>query len=142
MSPDLDTSSRRSLRLERYNYAQAGAYFVTIVTQGRVSLFGRIENGVMRYSDAGEMIWAWWQRLPAKFSTVDTDAFVVIPNHVHGIVVITTPVGATPRGRPHDVIGEGYPHGGEAGHPHGGAPTLGDMVGWFEDKENPEVADA
>jgi putative transposase len=74
---------RRSIRLQEYDYTQAGAYFVTIVCQRRACL--------LEPAPVGDMVQTWWDKLPEKFSTVETDAFVIMPNHVHGIIVITEP---------------------------------------------------
>jgi REP element-mobilizing transposase RayT len=80
---------RRSLRLQGYDYAQAGAYFVTLCTQGRECLFGEIVDGEMRLNPAGEMVRRVWTEIPAHVPDVDIDAFVVMPNHIHGIIVLT-----------------------------------------------------
>ena len=77
---------RRSLRLNGYDYAQAGAYFVTICTQDRACLFGDIVDEEMRLNDAGRMVRSVWEGLPDRFPGIETDAFVVMPNHVHGIM--------------------------------------------------------
>ena len=82
---------RRSIRLKGYDYSQAGAYFITICTQDRACLFGKVVNGEMRLNNAGHMVLAEWNMLPERFPHVVLDAFVVMPNHVHGIVVITNP---------------------------------------------------
>jgi REP element-mobilizing transposase RayT len=79
---------RRSLRLKRYDYTHVGAYFVTIVTQGRLCLFGEIVGKEMRLNKAGEMMCGIWEALPQRFPTIEIDMFVVMPNHLHGIVVI------------------------------------------------------
>ena len=94
---------RRSIRLKGYDYSQSGAYFVTIVTQGRASLFGRIENGEMILNDAGRMIVKWWNELPNKFPQITLGAFIVMPNHFHGIIIINAVpvvVGGDPRVSP------------------------------------------
>jgi putative transposase len=88
MKDKAEKQHRRSIRLKGYDYANAGAYFVTIVTQGRACLFGEIVNTETRLNDAGSMIERWWFELNNKFSTVETDEFVIMPNHFHGIVVI------------------------------------------------------
>jgi REP element-mobilizing transposase RayT len=80
--------NRRSLRLKGYDYAQAGAYFVTICTQGRVCLFGEVVDGAMRLNEFGEMVRGCWLAIPDHFPHVALDAFVIMPNHVHGIVWI------------------------------------------------------
>jgi len=126
---------RRSIRLKGYDYSQAGAYFVTICTQNRESLFGEIANGEMQLNDGGTMIVRWWDELSNKFPTFEPDAFVVMPNHIHCIVVTTNDdddVGATLRGRPAPDW-RGRP---DAGQPHRAAPTnkstLGDIMDWFK----------
>jgi REP element-mobilizing transposase RayT len=80
---------RRSIRLRGYDYGQAGAYFITICTAGRASLFGHVLNGTLRLSVAGEIVANEWLRTPSVRPNVDLDAFVVMPNHVHAIVVMS-----------------------------------------------------
>ena len=89
MTYNPDKHHRRSIRFKGYDYTQAGAYFVTIVTQGRECLFGRVVNGDMHLNDAGQMIERWWSALSNKFPHVIPDAAIVMPNHFHGIIVIT-----------------------------------------------------
>ncbi len=79
---------RRSIRLRRYDYTQAGAYFVTIITRNHECLFGDVVDGEMRVNALGQVVVECWDALPAHFSNVELDAFVVMPNHAHGIVVI------------------------------------------------------
>ncbi|MGB8980474.1 MAG: transposase [Anaerolineales bacterium] len=79
---------RRSIRLKGYNYVLAGAYFVTIVTQGRECLFGEIVEGKMILNEAGQMVVKWWNELPNKFPDIILGAFVVMPDHFHGIIII------------------------------------------------------
>jgi len=88
MKHKVEKQHRRSIRLKGYDYANSGAYFVTIVTQGRACLFGEIVNAETRLNDAGSVIERWWFELNNKFRTVETDDFVIMPNHFHGIVVI------------------------------------------------------
>lgn len=80
---------RRSIRLQGYDYAQAGAYFVTICAQNRECLFGEVVDGAMILNDAGRMVEAIWEGLPDHFPFVELDQFDVMPNHVHGIIVVT-----------------------------------------------------
>jgi len=105
---------RRSIRLPGYNYAQAGAYFVTVCAQNRECLFGEIVDGKMRLKDAGRMVGSVWEELPRHYAGIDIDAFVVMPNHVHGIIILRDHhvVGATPRGCP------------TSGQAQGPAPTM------------------
>ena len=79
---------RRSIRLPGYDYAQPGAYFVTICTHGRACLFGRVVDGEMRLNDAGRIVQASWDDLPNHYPHVQLDAFVTMPNHVHGIIIL------------------------------------------------------
>jgi putative transposase len=79
---------RRSLRLRGYDYANGGAYFVTICTQDRACLFGEVIDGSMRLNQSGQQIAMRWEGLAARFIGVEIDLFVVMPNHLHGILVL------------------------------------------------------
>mgnify|MGYP000107575884 CR=1 FL=1 len=116
---DPEKQHRRSIRLKGYDYSQAGAYFVTICTKDRLCLFGEVLDGEMRLNDAGRMVWDIWNDLPNHYPGVAVDAFIVMPNHVHGIIIL---VGAGPRACP------GF------GQPQGVAPTMGlpDVVHRFK----------
>ena len=94
---------RRSIRLQGYDYTLAGAYFVTVCAQDRACLFGEIRDGVFRANDAGRMVQVVWDELHVFYPHVETDAFVVMPNHVHGIVVLTGPERNAPLSLP-DVV--------------------------------------
>jgi len=96
MKYDPKKHHRRSIRLPGHDYAQAGAYFVTICTDDRQCLFGRVDNAEMRLNHLGQIADECWRMIPAHFGNVELDAFVIMPNHVHGIIVITdVGVGAT-----------------------------------------------
>ncbi len=94
MGYDGDRRRRRSIRLAGYDYTQAGAYFVTICTEGRECLLGEIVDGEMRPGDAGAIALAAWNDLPRHYARVRLDTFVIMPNHVHGIIVLTDDVAA------------------------------------------------
>ena len=79
---------RRSIRLPGYDYTQAGAYFITIVTYGRKCLFGEISGGEMRLNELGEIVAEAWQWLPAQYPYIQIGAWCVMPNHFHGIIII------------------------------------------------------
>jgi len=79
---------RRSIRLKGYDYASAGAYFVTIVTQGRECLFGEIVDGEMQLNVYGHAAEECWRAIPGHFPNVELGAYVIMPNHVHGIIII------------------------------------------------------
>ena len=86
--------NRRSIRLKHYDYSRAGCYFVTICTQGREHLFGEIVDCKMVLNDAGEMIHALWYEITNDFSNIYLHEFVIMPNHIHGIIEIVDNVGA------------------------------------------------
>jgi REP element-mobilizing transposase RayT len=79
---------RRSPRLKGYDYSQNGAYFVTICTQNRELLFGEIVGGEMQLNSIGEIAQIEWLQTAVVRSNIELDAFVVMPNHVHGIILI------------------------------------------------------
>ena len=79
---------RKSIRLQNYDYSQAGAYFITICTQHRQHFLGEIIQNEMRLNEAGTMILQQWETLPQRFSSLQLDAFVIMPNHIHGILVL------------------------------------------------------
>ena len=88
MSYDPENYHRRSIRLQGYDYSQNGAYFVTACTQNRECFFGHIADGKMVLNDAGRMLWAVCDELPMRFSDMELDEFIVMPNHIHGIIVL------------------------------------------------------
>jgi putative transposase len=79
---------RRSIRLVDYNYSLAGAYFVTICINDRKSILGDIKNGNVDLSPIGEIAHQCWKEIPNHFDYVELDAFIVMPNHLHGIIVL------------------------------------------------------
>lgn len=83
-----DIHHRRSIRLKEYDYSAIGAYFVTICAFQRECLFGDVVNGEMRLNECGMIIQDTWDDLPKHYSHVELDQFVIMPNHVHGIVVL------------------------------------------------------
>jgi putative transposase len=87
---DRERHHRRSVRLKDYDYAQPGAYFVTVCTQERACLFGHVVNGEMRLNDAGEIVREEWFNTAAirPYVRLNGDECVVMPNHMHAIVWI------------------------------------------------------
>lgn len=81
--------NRKSIRLKGYDYSQAGAYFVTICTKNRQCLFGEIVNGEMILNEYGIIAYDEWLKTPELRINVELDVFIVMPNHIHGIIVIT-----------------------------------------------------
>ncbi|MCI0711650.1 MAG: transposase [Chloroflexi bacterium] len=78
---------RKSPRLQGYDYSQSGAYFITICTHHRQYLFGAIQHGEIALLFAGEIAAVCWNVIPDHYPDIELDAFVVMPNHVHGIIV-------------------------------------------------------
>lgn len=97
------------MRAELYDYRQAGSYFVTVVVQNRRQLFGTIIDGLPRLNPAGLAIEHYWRELEKKYPQVQLDDYVIMPNHIHGILRI----------HPKDALNS-YPE------------TLGDMMKWFK----------
>jgi len=99
-----DIHHRRSIRLKDYDYSQENAYFVTICAQNKQCLFGEIQDGKMHLNHAGTMTIKWYQELPNKFTRLQCNEFVCMPNHIHFIIkLIDTnqqPVGVDLRVRP------------------------------------------
>jgi len=108
---------RRSIRLRGYDYSQNGLYFVTLCCHERQSLFGAVANDEMRLNDAGRVAHTEWEKTGAMRENIEIHAFVVMPNHVHGIIKI---VGAHCM-RP-DVVPDMQPGRVQR------APTVGDVV--------------
>ena len=101
-----EASGRHSIRLRRYDYAGAGAYFVTICTQDRAVLFGEVCGDEMHLNAAGTMVQREWRALPERHAGITPSDFVVMPNHLHGILLVA----------PQPVL----------------AVTLGELVGGFK----------
>ena len=87
-SYDPDKHHRRSVRLPTYDYTQPGAYFVTVCTYGRECLFGEVADGAMVLSESGRIVQEEWEQTHIVRPYVQLDAFVVMPNHLHGILII------------------------------------------------------
>ncbi len=136
-----DVNHRQSIRLHGYNYATSGAYSVTVVTQGRECAFGDVVDGVMTENTVGRMVRQAWFALPDRFPRMSLDAFVVMPNHIHGIIWIEphgvgAPLAGAQAGETGVLAGAGAT--ANAGAPAStwvGArptPTLGDAIGAFK----------
>src|SRR5215470_15547129 len=86
--PNDPRPARRSLRLPAYDYSQAGAYFITVCTHDRLMLFGDVIDCDVRLNDMGVIVRQTWEDLPTHYDGIDLDVFVVMPNHIHGIIVL------------------------------------------------------
>ncbi len=77
------------MRLQGWDYSQEGVYFITVCTRNREYLFGEIVDGLMHLNASGEMVLKTWEELPERFPFMQSDARVLMPNHLHAILVIT-----------------------------------------------------
>ena len=83
---------RQSYRLKGYDYSGCGCYYVTICTQGRKCLLGELVNGEMVLNRCGQIAREEWLRSADVRAELRLDAFVIMPNHVHGVVFINGPM--------------------------------------------------
>ncbi len=113
----------KTTRLRDWDYAAAAWYFVTICTRGRRHMFGDVIDGEMRPSAAGQIASEEWLRAPAVRSNVSLDEFVVMPNHIHGIIMIEE---WAPAARP------AAPHRGAATRPRLPPNSLSSTIGQFK----------
>ncbi len=107
---DSNIHHRRSIRLKGFDYSLGGLYFITICCHQMECRFGRVENEAMVLNDAGQIAYDEWIKLPAHFSNMELDVFQIMPNHMHGIIALTSTIG----------------------QPQGIAPTIGDIVGAYK----------
>lgn len=82
------SKERRLNRLPEYDYSQSGYYYVTLCTKGKISYFGRVVNENMSLSKIGDIAKSRWQEIPSHYENVRIDQFIVMPNHIHGIIII------------------------------------------------------
>lgn len=131
MKYDPDKQHRRSIRLKEYNYSRPGAYFITICTKNRIVLFN--------HDHTKSIIQKWWDSLPLKFPNVLCDQFMIMPNHIHGIILVSDAsnafVGADQSVCPHkrqsnsnSLTTKSDEHIGSPLH----KPSLGRIVQWFK----------
>jgi putative transposase len=83
-----NSKTRKQNRLKGYDYSADGYYFVTVCTNNRQALFGTIENIQIVLNKAGEMIQFWWSEIPIHFSGITLDKYIIMPNHIHGIIIV------------------------------------------------------
>ncbi len=114
---NMDQPERKSLRLINYDYTTANCYFVTICIDKRENILGTMNNQAeLSPSRYGQIVNHWWQSLPNRFPTIALDTFIIMPDHVHGIIFIN-PVGAG----------------------HDPPATLGQIVGYFKMNSAKEI---
>ena len=92
MNYDPQIHHRRSIRLEGYDYSQEGMYFITICTLNKNCIFGNIINDEMQLNETGTIAYNEWLQTPVIRKSIDLDVFVLMPNHIHGIIIIRSGV--------------------------------------------------
>lgn len=97
---------RKKNRFSGYDYSRNGVYFVTICTRGQRYFFGKIEKGEMVLNELGKVVEKNWREIPKHFPSVSLGEFVVMPNHMHGIVILETEFFTGEDGRRHAYIVE------------------------------------
>ncbi len=99
---------RKPNRLNHFDYTTPGYYFVTICAQDRVCCFGEVIDGEMVLNKFGKIVEKYWVEIPEHYPNVKLDVYQIMPNHLHGIIIIT-PVGAA-IGRPTEKAGNARPY--------------------------------
>jgi putative transposase len=131
MNPVKNRRNRRSVRLQGYDYTQAGAYFVTVCTFNRGCLLGCIEKGKMVLSPFGAIAESEWKHAQEIRKNVEIDEFTIMPNHIHGIIFIHSVVGATRRVAPTGTGDSGS--WGDSDGSHGPVPgSVGAIIGQYK----------
>ncbi len=127
----MNGQNRKRNRLHNYDYSQIGYYFVTICTQNRQCLFGKIVEDDMILNEAGKIIDHWWNEIKNKFPNSELDEYVIMPNHLHGIVAIVgPPSNIHRRGRPTCLPTTTLNKSTKQGEPPGS--PLQEMIQWFK----------
>lgn len=88
MNNDNNLPARKFIRLKGYDYRWPGAYFITICTAGKKHYFGSIKDGRVSLSQVGLIVEKCWLTLPKSFHNVRLDTYVIMPNHIHGIIIL------------------------------------------------------
>ncbi|MCX6122782.1 MAG: transposase [Ignavibacteriales bacterium] len=91
----IEKRQRKSIRLKEFDYSQPGEYFVTICTKNHNCIFGSIVSGKMDLNDRGKIVDRCWKGILEHFSNVELDEYVVMPNHIHGILILNESVVGT-----------------------------------------------
>jgi len=84
---------RKSIRLKNYDYSLPGEYFITLCTHDKVCMFGEAIEDEMRLTPTGEIAKRCWEEIPKHFPNVELDEHIIMPNHIHGIIIINPLVG-------------------------------------------------
>jgi len=108
--------NRKHIRLHGFDYASKGSYFITICTKDRLNFLGEIENKKFEFSPIGAIAYTYWNQIPKHFSHVRLGEFVIMPNHIHGIIEIVDSVGTRHGVSQHGVSQHGVSQHGVSQH--------------------------
>ena len=122
--------NRHSIRLKEFDYSQNGYYFVTICTKNRECFFGDVARGKIELSEIGKIVKKYWMEISQHFENVELDEYIVMPNHIHGIVIINDNYQNMNVGATLAVAQRHRNRSSRAGARP--APTIGDIVGSFK----------
>jgi putative transposase len=125
MKTDPQLSHRRSIRLKGYDYSQSGAYFITICAKDREPYFEK-------YRGLQEIVRQQWEELPQRFSDLTLDEFIIMPNHIHGILIVGAGLALALTGRLAKNVGATLAVAQNDGAGARPAPTVGEIVGTFK----------
>jgi len=92
MQYNKDIHRRRSIRLKDYDYSQSGTYFVTVCSWNKGCVFGDIVDGALQMNECGQIVQDEWMKTADIRTNVELDEFAVMPNHIHGIIVLADTV--------------------------------------------------
>jgi len=87
-SMDCPNKLRKSIRLKEYDYSKEGAYFITICTNNKECILGNVKNGEIILNQFGNIVLEGWNCLTGRYANIESDKFVVMPNHIHGTIKI------------------------------------------------------
>ncbi len=128
----------KTTRLSNYDYSGDGWYFVTICTKKMVNYYGEIRDYIMGLNEIGCITAKFWQEIPKHFKNVRIDEWVVMPNHVHGIVVIDRPNSYLSQRK--DAINRVSTNGGITKNRNPmGKNCLGEIIRWFKGRTSFEI---
>jgi putative transposase len=122
--------NRRSIRLKDYDYSGNGKYFITICTQYHLSMFGDINDGRMILNNAGIMVQKWWRALGERYK-LGIEPYVIMPNHIHGIITVSHEYEGTNECEECEDTHESGERGENVVSPLQ-RPVLGEYVSWFK----------
>ena len=123
--------SRKPNRLKGYDYSGAGGYFITVCVQDRQTILGKIENNKMVLNNIGNMVDYWWHETFNKFKNASIDEYIIMPNHIHGIINIVGAGSPCPDNDINDVSN----NKGRGNR----APTLGQIIAYFKYQSTKQI---